>query len=204
MKSAYPSGVGYDASRGDGNFRTCRSVYVTDLNSDLCEVLVEEGLAKSYTQRSSTNGVAQHAVHYEAERRGNSNLARAERASYAGLALYRANASSEPGKWGISFDNNYIYIYNYSGSTRDISKWWVADAAGVSNNQQIGSAGSSVPNGGRVDIYIKGMDNSPKIETAWLHTNKTSNGGEPDEVVCWARRLEGGGSVVQVPMNIAR
>jgi len=192
MRSMYQSGAGFDSSRGDGNFRTCRAVYVPDLNVDVCDLLVEEGLAKSYTQRK--NGVEGEVP------RANSNLARMERASLAGIGLFRGT-DPECGKWEVTFDNNYIHVKNVSaGNNRNISDWWVTDAAGVTNNQQIGSAGNSVDQGRTVDIYISGMDDAPKVETASLHTNQGDN--EPDELIAWARRLEGS-NADGVPMEMA-
>jgi hypothetical protein len=44
------------------------------------------------------------------------------------------------------------------------------------------------------------MDNAPKVETASLHTNQGDN--EPDELIAWARRLEGS-NADGVPMEMA-
>ena len=193
MKSMNASGKGYDSSRGDGNFRTCRSVWVDDCNVDVCDLLVDEGLAKSYTQRDEPE-IA----------RANANLARMERASICGIGLFRGT-DPECGKWSVTFNSNTIRLWNISaGNNRDVGDWHVMDAAGVSNHYQIKDApgmGSTIVNqGGYLDISMSGLDNAPKIETASVHTNQPDN--EPDELICWAARREGENQD-GVPMEMA-
>jgi len=197
MLSMYPSGKGFDSSRGDGNFRMCRSVWVPDLNADVCEVLVDEGLAKSYTQNDDTE-----------LQRGNANMARMERASLAGIAIFR-NTNAEAGKWRCEFDANEIFLYNISaGANRYVGDWHVMDMAGVTNHWQIKNNPEGVgplycDQGAMIRINMGGLDNSPALETASVHLNEADD--EPGELICWARRLEGvAGNGVSMEMAINR
>lgn len=187
---AYPK-PGYNASQAT-SCRICRFIFCETTQVHVSQNMLDEGLSTWFTT------VDEGSSHPAAD----GMMARAERASLAGIGIYRGCAESAT--FSVTFDGSNAYLKNKGSTSRDVGTWFVMDAAGVANYKTIAAAVSgstTIAAGATLTIPFSPFNNSgQEMASIWL----PQTDGEPGDLVCWAARGGTSASMRSITMGMNR